>query len=156
MFQHVSTISTSLEWFADFWCFLKRCIKLCMGTVWINLKNCLPPNLEVLVPFLPARHDASKMPKVVVLKVAVALPSPTCPEGVLPRYHWVNWSGPKSTKWMMGNCTTPLHPKKKGGTHESPMITRHISIRLSSYTKIPKNISVPEGWSWGWRFGVYQ
>lgn len=86
-----------------------------LGTVWINLKNCLPPNLEVLVLFLPARHDASKLPKVVVLKVAVALPSTTCPEGVLPRYHWVNSSGPKSTKWMMGNCTTQLPPQQKRG-----------------------------------------
>lgn len=111
-----------------------------LGTVWINLKRIAYPQIwKFLVPFLPARHDASKLPKVVVLKVVVALPSPTCPEGVLPRYHWVNWSGPKSTKWMMGNRTTRPHPQKKGGNSWiSNDSSTHINSTIFIYKKYPR------------------
>ena len=155
MFQPVSTISTFLEWFAAFWCF------------WRDVSSsgyCLDQFKSIAYPQIWKFWSHFSQ---------LATTHPRCQRWWCWRWLWLclhqlalrefcsditgsNWSGPKSTKWMMGNCTTPLHPKKKGGTHESPMITRHISIRLSSDTKIPKNISVPEGWSWGWRFGVYQ
>ena len=133
MFQHVSTISTFLERFAEFWCFLRDVSS--SGYCLDQFKtNCLPPNLEVFVLFLPARHDASKMPKVVVLKVAVALPSPTCPEGVLPRYHWVNWS--PSGWWV----TVPLDPtpKKGGNSWISNDNSTHINSTIFIYKKYPR------------------
>ena len=136
MFQHVSTISTFLERFADFWCF------------WRDLSSsgyCLDQFKRIAYPQIWKFWSHFSQ---------LAMTHPRCQKWWCWRWLWlclhqlalrefctdITGSIDRVRKAPSGWWeTVPLDPtpQKRGGTHESPMITRHISIRirLSSYTK---------------------